>query len=91
MKKSLLLLALIVYSFASKAQTVEEIISTYHQTIGGTKWDGIAGMQMNANLDQGGMKIPVEVVMLKDGRMYTEITLMGNTMIMQAYDGSIIT
>lgn len=90
MKKSLLLLALVVYSFASKAQTVEEIISTYHQTIGGTKWDGIAGMQMNANLDQGGMKIPVEVVMLKDGRMYTEITLMGNTMIMQAFDGNTV-
>lgn len=90
MKKSLLLLALVVYSFASKAQTVEEIISTYHQTIGGTKWDGIAGMQMNANLEQGGMKIPVEVVQLKDGRMYTEITLMGNTMIMQAYDGSTV-
>ena len=90
MKKSLILLATIVCSFGYYAQTAEEIISTYHQTIGGSKWDNVNGLRMNANVEQGGMKIPVEVVMLKDGRMYTEITLMGNTMIMQAYDGSTV-
>lgn len=74
--------------FNATAQTVDEIINAYHQTIGGSKWDNVNGLKMNANVEQGGMKIPVEVVMLKDGRMYTEITLMGNTMIMQAYDGS---
>jgi outer membrane lipoprotein-sorting protein len=90
MKKSFLLLATIVCSFGYYAQTAEEIISTYYQTIGGSKWDTVSAMKMNANVDQGGMKIPVEVVMLKDGRMYTEITLMGNTMIMQAFDGSTV-
>ena len=90
MKKSMLLFVLIVGSFACHAQTVEEIISTYYQTIGGSKWDTVTALKMNANLEQGGMKIPIEVVKLKDGRTYTEITLMGNTMIMQAYDGNTV-
>lgn len=74
----------------SKAQTVEEIISTYYNTIGGSNWEKVNGLKMNANVDQGGMKIPVEVVLLNDGKMYTEITLMGNTMVMQAFDGTTV-
>jgi outer membrane lipoprotein-sorting protein len=42
---------------------------------------------MTANVEQGGMKIPVEVVTMKDGRMFTKITFMGNTMTMAAFDG----
>jgi outer membrane lipoprotein-sorting protein len=90
MKKSLILLATIVCSFGYYAQTAEEIISTYYQTIGGAKWDTVSALKMNANLEQGGMKIPIEVMQLKDGRMYTEITYLGNTMIMQAYDGNTV-
>ncbi|NBV08118.1 MAG: outer membrane lipoprotein-sorting protein [Flavobacteriia bacterium] len=90
MKNLFLLLVLLACSFGYKAQTAEEIINAYHQAIGGAKWDKINGMQLNASLDQGGMKIPIEVVLLKDGQTYTEITLMGNTMIMQAFDGTTV-
>ena len=90
MKNSFLLLILLACSFGYKAQTAEEIINQFQQAIGGEKWNNVTGLRMNANVEQGGMKIPVEVVMLKDGRMYTEITLMGNTMIMQAYDGTTV-
>jgi len=90
MKNSFLLLILLACSFGYKAQTAEEIINQFQQAIGGEKWNNVNGLRMNANVEQGGMKIPVEVVMLKDGRMYTEITLMGNTMIMQAYDGTTV-
>lgn len=90
MKHIFLFILLGSLGFNATAQTVDEIINAYHQTIGGSKWDNVNGLRMNANVEQGGMKIPVEVVMLKDGRMYTEITLMGNTMIMQAYDGSTV-
>lgn len=69
------------------AQNVDEVINAYYETIGGKKWEAIKGMRMTANVDQGGMKIPVEVVSLRDGRMYTQVTFMGNTMIMAAFDG----
>ena len=69
------------------AQNVDEIITAYHEAIGGKKWDAVNGLRMTANVEQGGMKIPVEVVTLRDGRMYTKVTLMGNTMTMAAFDG----
>lgn len=69
------------------AQNVDEIIKSYHEAIGGKKWDAVNGMRMTANVEQGGMKIPVEVVTLRDGRMYTKVTFMGNTMTMGAFDG----
>lgn len=72
----------------SFAQSVEEITTKYQEAIGGKKWDAINGMRMNANVDQGGMKIPIEVVSMRDGRSYTRITFMGNTMTMGAFDGT---
>jgi hypothetical protein len=69
------------------AQNVDDIIKSYHEAIGGKKWDAVNGMRMTANVEQGGMKIPVEVVTLRDGRMYTKVTFMGNTMTMAAFDG----
>jgi hypothetical protein len=69
------------------AQNVDDIIKSYHEAIGGKKWDAVNGMRMTANVEQGGMKIPVEVVTLRDGRMYTKVTFMGNIMTMAAFDG----
>lgn len=89
--KHILFLILLGSLFSNiKAQNVDDIINAYYQTIGGSKWENVSGLRMNANVEQGGMNIPVEVVMLKDGRMYTEITLMGNPMIMQAFDGTTV-
>lgn len=82
------LFVLVLSSISLKAQTVDEIVKSYYETIGGAKWENVQGMKMNANVEQGGMKIPIEVVALRDGRMYTEINLMGNSMIMQAFDGN---
>ncbi len=87
MKKLLFLFLGFTSIFAVQAQNVDEIISAYSQTIGGKNWDAVKGMRMTANVEQGGMKIPVEVVTMKDGRMYTKITFMGNTMTMAAFDG----
>lgn len=87
MKKLLLLFLTFVSVQSVVAQNVDEIIKAYHETIGGKKWDAVNGMRMTANVDQGGMKIPVEVVTLRDGRMYTKITFMGNNMTMGAFDG----
>ncbi len=80
MKKLLLLFLAFASVQSLVAQNVDEIIKAYHETIGGKKWDAVNGMRMTANVEQGGMKIPVEVVTLRDGRMFTKVTFMGNTM-----------
>lgn len=74
-------------SLLSFSQNVDEIINSYYTAIGGKNWDAINGMRMTANVDQGGMSIPVEVVSMRDGRSFTKITFMGNTMTMAAFDG----
>lgn len=71
-----------------QAQSVDAIIADYYNAIGGANWDKVNSITMKANVEQGGMKIPVEVVRMRDGRTYTQITLMGNTMTMQAFDGT---
>ncbi len=87
MKKLIFLFLGFAWIIAVRAQNVDEIITAYSQTIGGKNWDAVKGMRMTANVEQGGMKIPVEVVTMKDGRMFTKITFMGNTMTMAAFDG----
>ncbi|MFM9008974.1 MAG: outer membrane lipoprotein-sorting protein [Bacteroidota bacterium] len=87
MKTFLFCMLGLIASSTLQAQQVDEIIKSYYETIGGKKWDAVNGIRMTANVDQGGMKITVEVVSLRDGRSYTQITLMGNTMTMAAFDG----
>lgn len=87
MKKLIFCFLSLIAFVPVKAQQVDDVINTYYETIGGKKWDAVNGIRMTANVDQGGMKIPVEVVALRDGRTYTQITLMGNTMTMAAFDG----
>ena len=69
------------------SQNVDEIINYYYETVGGKKWEEVKAMKMTANIEQGGMQIPVEVVTTRDGKTYTEVTFMGNTMTMNAFDG----
>jgi hypothetical protein len=86
-KSTLLSFFLLGITSISYSQNVDEIINSYYETIGGKKWDAVNGMRMTANVDQGGMSIPVEVVGLRDGRSFTKVTFMGNTMTMAAFDG----
>ena len=84
---SMALLFFACSAISVNAQNVDEIINSYYEIIGGKKWDNVKSMKMSANVEQGGMKIPIEVVNMRDGRMYTQITFMGNTMTMAAFDG----
>ena len=87
LKTTLFSLLLVGMTSVSFSQNVQEIINSYYETIGGKNWEAINGMRMTANVDQGGMSIPVEVVGLRDGRSFTKVTFMGNTMTMAAFDG----
>ena len=87
MKKLTILFFSISLGLNGICQTVESVVSSYYETIGGSHWNDIKSMKMIANIDQGGMKIPLEIVTMSDGRMYTEATFMGNKIIVAAFDG----
>ncbi len=87
MKKIFLVGALSLISFFSMSQTAEEIANNYYQAIGGAKWETVKSVLMTANVDAGGMKIPLEIVQMNDGRMYTKINFQGQEIIQGAFDG----
>ena len=87
MKKMFLVGALSLISFFSMSQTAEEIANNYYQAIGGAKWETVKSVLMTANVDAGGMKIPLEIVQMNDGRMYTKINFQGQEIIQGAFDG----
>ncbi len=90
MKNTILSFAFLFLANSFFSQSIEEIISKYHATIGGDKWTNVKSMLMTANVDAGGMMIPVEVVMMADGRMYTKINFQGQEIIQGAFDGETV-
>lgn len=89
MKKIVTLLLVTILGFASvQAQSVDEILNTYFENIGGLEnFKKIKGLKMTAKVNNGGMEIPVEMVNLKDGRQYLKFNLQGKQITQMAYDG----
>lgn len=88
MKRIYLIALFFMIAMIGKAQTAQEIITSYYQAIGGKKWDAVTNMKMNAVVDNNGMKIPVEVVITSKGKTYTKITIQGTDIIQSAFDGT---
>lgn len=77
----------------AKAQTVDEIIDTYFENIGGKEnWRKIAGIQIEAKMKSSmrNMEIGMTTVQLKDGRQYTLMNMPGRTMKQRVFDGDIL-
>jgi outer membrane lipoprotein-sorting protein len=75
--------------FSATAQTAEEIVKKYFETMGGrSKWEAVKGLKMSVKLNQGGMEIPLSIVQLKDGRQLTTITFQGKEIKQGVYDGT---
>ncbi len=90
MKKSFILSFLLLLSSLASAQKVEDIIKKYHAAIGGAKWDKVTGLKYTASIDGGGgMKIPIEVVQLRDGKKYTKISIQGQEIYQDVFDGNV--
>jgi len=87
MKKIILLVAIAFLANVTNAQSVKEITAKYYEVIGGPKWEKVNSMQMFAVVDNGGMKIPIEVVMTADGKMYTRFEVQGMKFTQGAFDG----
>ncbi|MBL0317222.1 MAG: outer membrane lipoprotein-sorting protein [Flavobacteriales bacterium] len=90
MNKLIITLALLVTSFGIFGQSAEEIIKQSIDATGGANWEKVNSLKYSANLEQGGMKIPLEVVAMRDGRTYTKINIQGMEMIQGAFDGNVL-
>ena len=87
--KSLLMVCLVAFTFTTQAQTADEIINNYFENTGGkANWDKVKGLKMLGKANAQGMEIPVELVQMKDGRMYVQIDIQGQKMKQLAFDGT---
>ncbi|MFT5778459.1 MAG: outer membrane lipoprotein-sorting protein [Crocinitomicaceae bacterium] len=93
MKKILLSLAVLTLSATTYAQddaTVESILDTYFENIGGREaWSKLEGHKISAEVEAQGMTIPLEIYALKDGRTITRFSVMGMDLAQGAFDGEV--
>ena len=84
-----LLLLLFIGSTQIQAQTVDEIIDTYFENIGGKEnWRKLTGLQITSKMNSGrGMNMTMTTVRLKDGRQYTLMNMQGREMKRGVFDG----
>jgi outer membrane lipoprotein-sorting protein len=90
MKKILFTLSLALATVFAQAQTANEIITVCKEAMGGAAWDKIEGLKYIATVEQGGMKIPLEIVAMRDGRTYTKFTFQGMQITQGAFDGTTV-
>ncbi|MTI39453.1 LolA family protein [Fulvivirga lutimaris] len=90
--KSTLIIVLAIFAFGfTNAQSADEIVKNYFENTGGyDAWGKLEGLKMTAKVNQGGMEIPLEIVVLKDGKQYTKISLQGNEFMQGVFDGEVM-
>jgi outer membrane lipoprotein-sorting protein len=76
------------FALPTQAQTVDEILSSYFENIGGLeKLKAVKGVKMIAKVNQQGMEIPLEILQLSDGRQMTSINFQGKEIKQGVFDG----
>lgn len=86
--KKLLLVIVMFIGVAVNAQTVDEILSTYYENIGGLEnLKKISGVKMSASVNQQGMEIPLEIYQMSDGKQMTVISFQGKEIKQGVFDG----
>jgi len=90
MKKLILFnLLLFIFSGLASAQTADEIIDNYLETIGGKeKLSKVKAIHIKAKSNAQGMEIPVDIYMTDDGKQYITFELQGKKMVQLAFDGT---
>ena len=83
-----IVLFIMAFALPTQAQTVDEILTSYFENVGGLEnLKAIKGIKMNIKMNQQGMEFPVEVIQLSDGRQMTSISIQGNEMKQNVFDG----
>jgi len=88
MKKVLFLAVIVLSSLTGFNQTADEIVQSAHEVIGGSAWDKVNSIKMNSVVEEQGMKIPLEIVLMRDGRTYTKINIQGMDIFQNVFDGT---
>lgn len=88
MKTLLVAFAFLTATNFTQAQTAQEIIKESIEAVGGKAWDKVEGIQYKATLDQGGMQIPLDIVYMRNGRMYVKYSIQGMDIVQMAFDGT---
>ena len=84
-----ILALILLFSYNSYAQTVDEVISSHVDAIGGyDNLKAIETIEINGDMKMGGMEFPFIVYMKRPGKVLLESTIQGKTM-KRAYDGEI--
>jgi hypothetical protein len=87
--KTILFIAVMAFSaLTSNSQTADEIIQKANEAIGGNAWNKVNSIKMSSVVEEQGMKIPLEIVMMRDGRTYTKISVQGMEIFQNVYDGT---
>lgn len=82
-------MVLVLSTSAIQAQTAEEILENYYETIGGKdNWMKLQSMTMNGKFMMQGQEFPVSMVKKKGDKMKMEIDIQGKKFV-QAYDGAL--
>ncbi|MDG2194247.1 MAG: outer membrane lipoprotein-sorting protein [Polaribacter sp.] len=88
MKKLVLVIVAVIGSLTLHAQTVDEILSTYFENIGGEEnFRKIKGVKMTAKVNQQGMEIPLEIIQMSNGKQMTVINFQGKEIKQGVFDG----
>ena len=88
--KIVLLACFILVGFNVNAQeeTAEQIIANYFEQTGGKDaWNKLEGIKMKGSVNAQGMKIPVEMVQMKDGKTMLKINFQGQEIKQGVFDG----
>ena len=90
MKKLILALTLIGIFITANAEdmTADKIVSTYIENTGGAEaWNKLTGMKLVGEMNQGGMKVPFEIVQMKNGHQYMKFNFQGKELMQGVFDG----
>ena len=86
--KLLVAILFLATTATTQAQTAEEIIANYFETIGGEEaWKAIKGVEMNAKVKIQGLELPVTQIQMTDGRTYGKAVFQGQDFFQGVYDG----
>jgi len=79
---------LLGFSFLSSAQTADEVVSKYLETIGGKDaWSKITSLKSTAKVSAQGMEFPTTIY-AKPNKSKIEFTFQGMSMVQPAFDGT---
>ena len=71
--------------------SADKIIDNYFENIGGkANWEKLEGIKLIGKSVSQGMEIPVEILQLKDGRQYVQISIQGKSLKLGVYDGEVV-